>query len=86
MPIESPFRGHLLEDGLRSSGVPHEGFADPVTNDGIGFRSNMFLTSITIVTEVKMTHGVIICPLVLLRSHSWFCGHPPHKIYSTLYK
>ena len=40
-PIESPSRGDLLEGGLRSNGLPHEGFTDPITSDGTGFRSNM---------------------------------------------
>ena len=30
-----------MEDGLRSNGMPHEGFANPVTSDGTGFCSNM---------------------------------------------
>ena len=38
----SPERlGHLSGDGLRSSGMPHEGYVDPVTNDGPGFHSDM---------------------------------------------
>ena len=32
---------HLPGGGLRSSGVPHEGFADPVLNDRPGFHSDM---------------------------------------------
>ena len=31
----------MLEGGLRSSKMPHEGFADPVMNDGPRFHSNM---------------------------------------------
>ena len=30
-----------MEGGLRSNGMPHECFADPVTSDGTEFRSNM---------------------------------------------
>ena len=32
---------HLLGGGLRSSGMPHEGFADPSANDGSGFHTNI---------------------------------------------
>jgi len=30
-----------LEGGLRSNRMPPEGFADPVTSDGTGFRLNI---------------------------------------------
>ena len=36
-----PIEGDLLEGGLRSNGMPLEGFADPVTRDGTRFRSNI---------------------------------------------
>ena len=36
-----------MEGGLRSSRTPHEGFVDPVTNDGTGFRSNMPISELT---------------------------------------
>jgi len=42
-----PLRGNLLEGGLRSNGMPHEGFADPVASDGTGFRSNMPVSKLT---------------------------------------
>ena len=37
--LEQP--GHLPGGGLRSSGMPHEGYADPIMNDGPRFHSNM---------------------------------------------
>ena len=33
--------------GLRSSGLPHEGYVDPVTNDGPGFHSDMPISELT---------------------------------------
>ena len=36
-----------MEDGLRSNGMPHEGFANPVTSDGTGFHSNMPVSELT---------------------------------------
>ena len=39
--------GHLRGGGLRSSGMPHEGYADPITNDGPGFHSNMNVSELT---------------------------------------
>ena len=33
--------GHLSGGGLRRSGMPHEGYAYPVMNNGPGFHSNM---------------------------------------------
>ena len=37
--------GHLPRGGLRSSGMPHEGYADPVINDGSRFHSTYPLLS-----------------------------------------
>ena len=39
--------GHLSGHGLRSSGMPHEGYADRVTNDGPRFHSNMPVSELT---------------------------------------
>ena len=39
--------GHLLGGELRSNGMPHEGYADPVTNDGPKFRSNVPISELT---------------------------------------
>ena len=36
-----------MEGGLRSNGMPPEGFADPVTSDETGFRSNMPINELT---------------------------------------
>ena len=36
-----------MEGGLRSNGIPHEGFADPITSDRTGFRSNMPVSELT---------------------------------------
>ena len=36
-----------MEGRLRSNGMPHEGFADPVTSDGTGFHSNMPISELT---------------------------------------
>ena len=39
---QSPERlGHLPGGGLRSSGMPHEGYADRIMNDGPEFHSDM---------------------------------------------
>ena len=38
---------HLLGGELRSSGMPHEGYADPITNDGPRFHSNMLDSELT---------------------------------------
>ena len=46
-PIESPLRGNILEGGLRSNGMPHEGFADPIASDRTRFRSNMPVSELT---------------------------------------
>ena len=40
-PIESPFRGNLLEGGLQNNGMPSEGFANPIMSDGTGFHLNI---------------------------------------------
>ena len=45
--IESPLRGNLLEGGLRSNRMPHEGFADPITSDETRFCSNMPISELT---------------------------------------
>ena len=37
----------MLEGGLRSSGMPHAGFNDPVTNDRPRFHSNMPVSELT---------------------------------------
>jgi len=39
-PIDSPLKGNQLEGGLRSNGMPPEGFANPVTSDKTEFCSN----------------------------------------------
>ena len=44
-PIER--LGHLLGGGLRSSGMPHEGYADPIMNDGPRFHSNIIFIELT---------------------------------------
>ena len=33
--------------GLRSSGIPHEGYADLIINDGPGFHSDMPVSELT---------------------------------------
>ena len=33
--------GPLPRDGLSSSGMPYEGYADPIMNDGLEFHSDM---------------------------------------------
>ena len=44
----SPERlGHLLGGGLRSSGVPHEGYANPIMNDRPVFHSDMPVSELT---------------------------------------
>ena len=37
----------MLGGGLRSSGIPHEGYANPITNDGPRFHSNMLDSELT---------------------------------------
>ena len=37
---------HLSEGGLRSSRMPHEAYADPITNDGPRFHSNMHVSKL----------------------------------------
>ena len=39
--------GHLPGGGLRSSEMPHEGYADPVMNDRPRFRSNIPISELT---------------------------------------
>ena len=62
----SPKRlGHLPGEGLRSSGMPHEGYADPVTNDGPRFHSNMPIIELTeCVTRAIEASDVISTPPV----------------------
>ena len=44
----SPKRhGHLSGGRLRSSGMPHEGYADPIMNDRHGFHSNIPVCELT---------------------------------------
>jgi hypothetical protein len=51
-PGWSPKRPRYLPGhGLRSSGMPYEGYADPVMNDGPRFHSNMPISSAPPVTE-----------------------------------
>ena len=38
---------HLLGCRLRSSGMLHEGYADPITNDGPGFHSIIPVSELT---------------------------------------
>ena len=38
---------HLPGSGLRSSGMPHEGYADPVMNNGPGFHSDVPVSELT---------------------------------------
>ena len=45
---QSPERlGHLPGGGLRSSGMPHEDYADPITNDGPRFHSDIPVSELT---------------------------------------
>ena len=45
--------------------MPHEGFADPVTNDGPGFHSNMPVSELTeCVTRAIEASDVSSMPLV----------------------
>ena len=36
-----------MEGGLRSNGMPHEGFIDPVMSNGTGFHSNIPVSELT---------------------------------------
>ena len=55
----------MLEGGLRSNGMPHEGFADPVTSDETGFRLNMPISDLTKrVTQAMEASDVNSTPLV----------------------
>jgi len=57
--------GYLSEGGLRSSGIPHEGYADPVMNDGPGFHSDMPVSELTErVTRAIEASDVSSTPLV----------------------
>ena len=56
---------HLPGYGLRSSGIPHEGYADPVMNDGPGFHSNVPVSELTErVTQAIKASNVSSAPLV----------------------
>ena len=48
-PPESVYRMARASIGrrVRSSGMPHEGYADPIMNDGPGFHSNMPVSELT---------------------------------------
>ena len=49
--------------------MPHEGFADPVMNDGTGFHSNMPVSELTEhVTQAIEASNVSSAPLVV-RNH-----------------
>ena len=55
-----------MEGGLRSNGMPHEGFADLVMNDGTGFRSNMPISELAeCVTQAIEASDVNSTPLVV---------------------
>ena len=57
--------------GLRSSGMPHEGYANPITNDGPSFHSNMPVSELTAcVTRAIEASDVSSAPLVV-RNHRW---------------
>ena len=65
-PIDSPSRGNLLEGGLRSNGMPHKGFADPVTSDETEFRLNMPISELTerVTQPIKASNVNSIPPVV----------------------
>ena len=44
-PPESISR--MARASTRRSGVPHEGYADPIINDGCGFHSDMPISELT---------------------------------------
>ena len=55
-----------MEGGLRSNGMPHEGFADPVTSDGTRFYLNMPVSELTEhVTRATEVSNVNSTPLVV---------------------
>ena len=55
-----------MEGGLRSNGLPHEGFTDPITSDGTGFRSNMPVSELTErVTRAIKASDINSTPLVV---------------------
>ena len=57
--------GHLPGGGLRSSGMPHEGYANPFMNDGPIFHLNMTDSELTErVTRAIMASDVSSTPLV----------------------
>ena len=56
---------HLPRGRLRSSGIPHEGYADPITNDGLRFYSDMPVSELTEhVTRAIEASDVSSTPLV----------------------
>jgi len=56
---------HLLGGGLRSSRMPHEGYADPTTNDGPRFCSNAPVSELTErITRAIEASDVSLAPLV----------------------
>jgi len=55
-----------LEGGLRSNGMPHEGFADPITSNGTRFHSNMPVSKLTeCVTQAIEASDVASTPPVV---------------------
>ena len=68
----SPKRlGYLLGGGLRSSGMPHEGYADPVTNDGPRLHSNVPDSELTErVTQAIEASDISLAPPIV-RNHGW---------------
>ena len=53
------------ERRVRSSGMPHEDYADPITNDGPGFHSDMPVSELTEhVTRAIEASDVSSTPLV----------------------
>ena len=56
---------HLPGCRLRSSGIPHEGYADPITNDRPRFHSNVAVSELTeLVTRAIEASDVSSAPLV----------------------
>ena len=57
--------GHLPGVGLRNSGMPHEGYANPVMNDGPRFHSDMPVSELTErVTRAIEASDISSTPLV----------------------
>ena len=55
-----------MEGGLRNNGMPPEGFADPVTSDGTGFRTNIPISElIKRVIQAIEASDVASTPLVV---------------------